>query len=324
MIEPTGNNIHSLQGGMPMNTQETQRLEQALHAACPSLELRRDEPMRQHTSFRIGGPAALMALPRTIQEAKAAFQTAAVFGVKPFFLGNGSNLLVADAGYDGFLIKLAGDFAQTGEVNHHLCAGSAVPLGKLACSALDRGLTGLEFASGIPGSLGGAVVMNAGAYGGEMAQVVYSVTCLQSSGNVRTLSAECCDFSYRHSVFTQQTDLCILWVELALTPGSQEDIRAKMVELAERRRARQPLDVPSAGSTFKRPAGHFAAALVEQCGCKGLTIGGAQVSPKHAGFLVNAGGATCADVLALVETVQRRVFDQTGVTLELEIRTLGV
>ena len=298
-----------------------EQLAAALRARCPELEIREWEPMARHTTFRIGGPVRLMALPKTVGEAKKALQAAGEREIVPFFLGNGSNLLVADEGYDGFVLKLTGEMDQIQEINCHLVAGSAVLLSRLAVAALGRGLTGLEFAHGIPGSLGGAVTMNAGAYEGEMAQVISSVTCLTRTGEVETVPAADCGFSYRRSAFSGGTRL-ILRAEFSLSQGDPEEIRAKMEDLARRRKEKQPLEYPSAGSMFKRPQGHFAAALIDQCGLKGLTVGGAQVSEKHAGFVINRGGATCADVLALVDQVKERVLQQTGVELEMEVRVL--
>ena len=299
-----------------------EQLAAALRAGCPDLELREQEPMSRHTTFRIGGPVRLMALPKTEKEAQAVLKTAWELECPPFFLGNGSNLLVADAGYEGFVLKLARGMDQVQEVNRRLVAGSAMLLSQLAWAALGRGLAGLEFAHGIPGTLGGAVFMNAGAYGGEMAQVVTAVTCLTRRGELETVPADRCAFSYRHSAFSDGSRL-ILRVEFSLPQGDPEEIRAKIEDLARRRKEKQPLEWPSAGSMFKRPPGHFAAALIDQCGLKGLTVGGAQVSEKHAGFVVNRGGATCADVLALVDQVRERVLRQTGVELEMEVRVLG-
>ena len=298
-----------------------EQLAAALRAGCPDLELREQEPMSRHTTFRIGGPVRLMALPKTEKEAQAVLKTAWELECPPFFLGNGSNLLVADAGYEGFVLKLARGMDQVQEVNRRLVAGSAMLLSQLAWAALGRGLAGLEFAHGIPGSLGGAITMNAGAYGGEMAQVVTAVTCLTRTGELQTVPADRCAFSYRHSAFSDGSRL-ILKAEFSLPQGDPEEIRAKIEDLAQRRREKQPLEYPSAGSMFKRPPGHFAAALIDQCGLKGLTVGGAQVSEKHAGFVVNRGGATCADVLALVEQVKERVFQRTGVELEMEVRVV--
>ena len=200
-------------------------------------------------------------------------------------------------------------------------AGGALLLSRLSRAALEHGLTGLEFAQGIPGSVGGAVTMNAGAYGGEIAQVLFQVVALERDGTKRVISGSDCDFGYRHSRFSEG-DLLISRAVFALPEGDREEISARMEDFAQRRREKQPLEYPSAGSMFKRPKGHFAAALIEQCGLKGLSVGGAQVSEKHAGFVVNRGGATCADVLALVERVKERVLQQTGVELEMEVRVL--
>ena len=298
-----------------------ERLEKLLRERCPEMELRVNEPMSRYTTFRIGGPAALMALPKTAGEAKAAVKTARELGIEPFFLGNGSNLLVADEGYPGFIIKLTWDFDGIREVNRGLEAGSAVLLSRLSNALVGRGLTGLEFAGGIPGSVGGAVTMNAGAYGGEMAQVLESVTFLDEAGEVCTLPVSECGFGYRKSIFSQRKCL-VLRARFRLEQGDGYAIKARMDELAAKRREKQPLEYPSAGSMFKRPPGHFAAALIDQCGLKGLTVGGAQVSEKHAGFVVNRGGATCGDVLALVDQVKEEVLRQTGVELEMEVKVL--
>ncbi len=304
-----------------------ERLEKLLRERCPEMELRVNEPMSKHTTFRIGGPAALMALPRTMEEVQTVLKTAAELGVEPFFLGNGSDLLVADRGYPGFIVKLAGEFeeicfcpAPKGGTPQ-LTAGGAALLSTLSKTALHWGLTGLEFAGGIPGSVGGAVTMNAGAYGGEMAQVLESVTFLDEAGEVCTLPVSECGFGYRKSIFSQRKCL-ILRARFRLEQGDGYAIKARMDELTAKRREKQPLEYPSAGSMFKRPPGHFAAALIDQCGLKGLTVGGAQVSEKHAGFVVNRGGATCADVLELVRQVKEEVLRQTGVELEMEVKVL--
>lgn len=304
-----------------------ERLEKLLRERCPEMELRVNEPMSKHTTFRIGGPAALMALPRTMEEVQTVLKTAAELGVEPFFLGNGSDLLVADRGYPGFIVKLAGEFeeicfcpAPKGGTPQ-LTAGGAALLSTLSKTALHWGLTGLEFAGGIPGSVGGAVTMNAGAYGGEMAQVLESVTFLDEAGEVCTLPVSECGFGYRKSIFSQRKCL-VLRARFRLEQGDGYAIKARMDELTAKRREKQPIDLPSAGSMFKRPPGHFAAALIDQCGLKGLTVGGAQVSEKHAGFVVNRGGATCGDVLALVDQVKEEVLRQTGVELEMEVKVL--
>lgn len=295
---------------------------QELRRRVPQLELREQEPMSSYTTFRIGGPARLIALPRSRKEAVAAVQAAKELDISPFFLGNGSDLLVSDQGYNGFVLKTSG-LDDVREVNHRLWAESGIPLARLAMAALGRGLTGLEFAHGIPGTLGGGVTMNAGAYGGELVQVLTSVTFLNEAGDVVTLPVEECALTYRHSLFTDHPVWLILEAEFALTPGDPAAIKAKMDELAQKRRSKQPLDLPSAGSTFKRPEGHFAAALIEQCGLKGMGVGGAQVSEKHAGFVVNRGGATADDVLRLMELIQNTVLRETGIALEPEVKFLG-
>lgn len=284
----------------------------------PGLELRRQEPMSRHTSFHIGGPAALMALPKTIDQAVTAVQVAHSMKIKPFFLGNGSNLLVSDDGVAGFLIKTTG--LNWCEVDGtQIRAGCGVILARLAHFAQENGLSGLEFAHGIPGSLGGGVTMNAGAYGGELAQVVRKVTCITDSGEIQEVTDF--DFQYRHSAFSDGRRM-ILAVQLELQPGDPQEIQARMDELSAQRRSKQPLEYPSAGSMFKRPANHYAAALIDQCGLKGFTVGGAQVSEKHAGFVVNTGGASCTDVLQLVEEVRAQVKAKTRVELEMEVKVL--
>lgn len=297
-----------------------EQLQAQLSRSCPALDLRAYEPMAQHTSFRIGGPARLMALPRSEGEAVAAVQAAAELEITPFFMGNGSNLLVSDRGVERFVIKSAPGLRDCRSSGTSVVACGGVSLAHLAVFARDRGLTGLEFAHGIPGSLGGAVCMNAGAYGGEMSQVVRSVVCLTADGALETVRD--CGFGYRHSAFSDGCRM-VLRAELELERGEVSAINAHMAQLQAQRKAKQPLEYASAGSTFRRPAGHFAGGLIEQCGLKGLAVGGAQVSEKHAGFLVNSGGATCADVLELVDQVQRAVLAQTGVKLELEVKVLA-
>lgn len=293
-----------------------------LSTNCPGLVLLKNEPMARHTTFRIGGPVPLMARPTTEEQVVESVKLAREGEVPLVVLGNGSNLLVADQGAEVFVLDMTGlnRLERTGE--REITAGAGVTLARLATFAAGEGLTGLEFASGIPGTLGGGVLMNAGAYGGEMVQVVRRTRCLTPEGTVKEIVGEAHDFSYRHSVFSQGEDV-ILSSVLELEPDNVEDIRARMAELAQKRKTKQPLEYPSAGSMFKRPQGHFAAALIEQCGLKGFAVGGAQVSEKHAGFVINRGNATCADVLALVKEVQRRVKEQTGVELEMEVRRLG-
>lgn len=302
-------------------------LERELRKICPDLELRKDEPMSKHTTFRVGGPTALMAFPKG-EEARAVVETAFRCNVMPFFLGNGSNLLVSDAGYDGFVVKLSGNYGEGEVFANELMVGGAMLLSQAANLALQHGLTGLEWAAGIPGTIGGAVTMNAGAYGGEMAQVLYQVHVLEYDGRLGVLSNNECAFTYRNSVFSDGQRQ-ILEAVFLLEPGDPAVIKARMEEFSAQRKAKQPLEYPSAGSTFKRPApvnGQpvYAAALIDRCGLKGLTVGGAQVSEKHAGFIINRGGATCNHILALIEQVKTRVYAQTGVELEMEVKTLGI
>ena len=298
-----------------------EQLAAALRQSCPALELREREPMARHTTFRIGGPVRLMALPRSEGEVLACLREAERAQVRLVVLGNGSNLLAADGEIPCFAVLLTGLDAleRTGE--REIWAGAGVSLARLASFAAQEGLAGLEFAHGIPGTLGGGVLMNAGAYGGEMVQVVKEVAAAGRNGGVETVPAELCGFSYRRSAFSDG-ERVILGAKFQLEPDDPAAIRGRMDDLARRRKEKQPLEYPSAGSMFKRPAGHFAAALIEQCGLKGLTVGGAQVSEKHAGFVINRGGATCADVLALVDQVKERVLQQTGVELEMEVRVL--
>jgi len=293
-------------------------LKEQLNTLCPQLDVRENEPLERHTSFHIGGPAALMALPATREEAILCVRTAVSLGIEPFFMGNGSNLLAADEGVGRFIVKTS-NLRRCEVEGTVITADSGITLARLAVFAREQGLTGLEFAHGIPGTLGGAVTMNAGAYGGEMAQVVRQVTVLTKSGEVEMLYNF--DFGYRHSAFSDGSRM-ILGAQMELAAGDRDQIAAKMEELAAQRQSKQPLEYPSAGSMFKRPEGYFAAALIDQCGLKGLRVGGAQVSEKHAGFVVNRGGATCADVLELVKQVKAQVMEQTGVTLEMEVKVL--
>lgn len=285
----------------------------------PDLEWVCDEPMAKHTSFRIGGPARRMAFPKTREQLVVLAGLLQEAGIEPLLLGNGTNLLVADEGLDTVVINTSAQLSrveQTGECE--LTADAGVSLCQMALFAWKQGLAGLAFAHGIPGTLGGGVVMNASAYGGELKDVVADVTALYPDG-VRTLTADEMGFSYRHSAFSSGEGI-VLGAKLKLEPGDPNAIKAKMDELMARRKASQPLEFPSAGSTFKRPPGHYAGPLIESCGLKGARIGGAEVSCKHAGFVVNAGGATCADVLALMEKVQKTVFDTYGVLLEPEVK----
>lgn len=286
----------------------------------PSLPLLENEPMSRHCSFRIGGPVRAMVFPKTAQELLALLTLLRRDGKKPLIVGNGTNLLVTDAPLERVAVmteKLCG-MERDGR---HITAQSGVTLARLAVSAQRWGLAGLEFAHGIPGSLGGAVSMNAGAYGGEMKDVTVSTVFLDEALNVNAVSRGAHEFSYRRSVFSD-TVCVILESVLALAPGEPGKIRARMEELASKRSASQPLNKPSAGSTFKRPAGGYAAAMIDEAGLKGFRIGGAAVSEKHAGFVVNLGGATFEDVRGVMEHVQDTVYGKFGVRLEPEVKII--
>lgn len=296
-------------------------LDKTVEDYLPGMKWLRDEPLSRHTSFRVGGPAKRMAFPRTTEELIILIGFLRERNVRTELLGNGTNVLCADEGLDACVVstgELAG-LERGGDLE--LTAEAGVSLSRLAVFAQKEGLGGLEFAHGIPGSLGGGVTMNAGAYGGSLSDVLTRVTALFPDG-VRTLDVTELDLGYRRSIFLKTPGAVVLRASLRLERRDPAVIRARMDELMERRRASQPLELPSAGSTFKRPEGHFAGALIEGTGLKGRSVGGAQVSPKHAGFVVNTGGATCADVLALMETIQETVFAVSGVRLEPEVRVL--
>lgn len=296
-------------------------LDKTIQDYLPDLKWIADEPMAKHTSFRIGGPAKRMAFPETREQLVLLTGFLQEVGITPLLIGNGTNLLVADEGLDTVVIDTSDKLSHielTGE--GEITADAGVSLAKLAVFAWKHGLTGLEFAHGIPGTLGGGIVMNAGAYGGELKDVVTEVTALYPDG-VRALTPAALDLSYRHSVFSSG-DGIVLGAKLRLEQGNADSIKARMDDLMARRKASQPLELPSAGSTFKRPTGYYAGPLIEGCGLKGCRVGGAEVSRKHAGFVVNAGGATCADVLALIEKVQKTVYDAHGVMLEPEVKII--
>ncbi len=292
-----------------------------LREKLPGLEIKAGEPMAAHTSFRIGGPSALMLLPASAEELTEALRLLHARGVRPLLLGAGTNVLAPDEGLPGVTVLTRGVSAieQTGPDTVTACCGAL--LSRLAVFAQERGLAGLEFAHGIPGTVGGGVFMNAGAYGGEIRQVAVRTTVILPDGTLKDYAGEEQGFRYRGSTF-QAAKGTVLRTEFRLTPGDPAEIRARMQDLAQRRRSKQPLELPSAGSAFKRPEGHYAGALIEAAGLKGFRIGGAAVSEKHAGFVVNLGGATAADVRALLAAVQQRVFEQSGVMLEPEIRLL--
>ena len=289
-----------------------------IRSLFPELEIRENEPLKNHSSFRIGGPADVMFLPKTTEELAGLYKLLLEGEVRHFVMGNGSNLLFADEGYRGAVIKTSGLNEVSLAAENTLRAQCGALLSQTAVFARKNALSGMEFAHGIPGSVGGAVVMNAGAYGGEIKDVAVKTVYLNASGEVREAVGEEHDFGYRHSRF--QPGEIVLSCDFVLQPGDENEIQEKMSELAAKRKASQPLELPSAGSTFKRPVGGYAAALIDQAGLKGLTVGGAQVSPKHAGFVVNIDGASCADVLALMEKIKEAVFAASGIELEPEVR----
>ena len=277
--------------------------------------------MARHTSFRVGGPARRMAFPEKGEQLVLLLSMAWECGARPLVIGNGTNLLAPDSGLDRLVVETSGlSRLDMGEEPGRLLAESGVPLARLADFACRQGLTGLEFAHGIPGTVGGGVCMNAGAYGGELKQVVSGVSALFPEEGVKFLTGEELAFGYRRSFLTEHPEAVVLYAVFRLSAGDPEAIRETQRSLMARRKASQPLEWPSAGSTFKRPEGHFAGTLIEQCGLKGLGVGGAQVSEKHAGFLINRGGATCADIKELIRQVQEAVLEKTGVRLEPEVK----
>ena len=296
-------------------------LDKTIRDYLPDLKWVADEPMAKHTSFRIGGPAKRMAFPQTREQLVVLMGFLQDAGVKPLLIGNGTNLLIADEGLDTVVINTADRLSHMALLEEEVIeADAGVSLCQLALFAWKHGLTGLEFAHGIPGTLGGGVVMNACAYGGELKDSVAEATALYHDG-IKVLTPAELDFSYRRSVFSAGEGI-VLGAKVKLERGDPDAIKAKMDELMARRRASQPLELPSAGSTFKRPTGYYAGPLIEGCGLKGCRVGGAEVSPKHAGFVVNVGSATCADVLALIEKVQKTVYDAHGVMLEPEVKII--
>ena len=280
-----------------------------------------NEPMSRHTTLKLGGPADYLVFPRSAEEIRALFAEAGAYNLPVTVIGHGSNLLVLDGGIRGLVISVSKNMRQIRREGDRLIAQAGAMLGSVAAEAAEAGLAGLEFASGIPGTVGGAMTMNAGAYGGEMAQVVTRVNGITPDGKPVTLSNEEMQFGYRTSA-VGRINFVVTEVVFTLTPGEPEEIRARMAELNVQRAEKQPLDQPSAGSTFKRPEGYFAAALIDQCGLKGYAVGGAQVSMKHAGFLIN-NGESSKDFLELMEKVQQIVEERVGVKLEPEIRIIG-
>ena len=280
-----------------------------------------EEPMKKHTTFRVGGPADVLVQPDETALV-AILALCRQYHVSYSFIGNGSNLLVGDKGIRGVVIEMTDPMGNIEVDGTKITAQAGAMLSKIANTAASNGLGGMEFAAGIPGSMGGAVTMNAGAYGGEMKDVIRQVTVLTPECEQKVLSREKLDLSYRHSCIPKNHFL-VLEAELSLTPAPEQEIRAKMAELREKRVEKQPLEYPSAGSTFKRPEGYFAGKLIMDAGLRGYAVGDAQVSEKHCGFVINRGNATAAEILQLMKDVQERVKKQSGVTLEPEVKMIG-
>ena len=295
-------------------------LQQNVTALLQNIEHRFEEPLSRHTSFKIGGGAEVMVFPKTAQELSVTMKAAQQLSVKPVILGAGTNILAPDDGVRGIVICLKDcldGMEQLDETSIRVMAG--VTMTRAAVFAANLGLSGLEFAHGIPGSVGGGVYMNAGAYGGEICQVCTQVAVMDYKGEITVKSNAEMEFSYRHS-FLEENPGVVLYADFRLTKAPAEEIKGKMQELMTKRKSSQPLDMPSAGSAFKRPVGGYAAALIDETGLKGFQVGGAQVSTKHAGFVVNAGNATAKDVLSLLKQVSDKVYDCTGIRLEPEVR----
>ncbi|MCR5591079.1 MAG: UDP-N-acetylmuramate dehydrogenase [Lachnospiraceae bacterium] len=300
-----------------MNIEITEQLK----SIVDSSRILADEPMRAHTTFRTGGPADLFIMLKSIKEATETVRLLLAHDIDFTVIGNGSNLLVSDSGYRGCILCMGMDDIKT--EGARITAGAGAMLSRIAGTACENSLTGLEFASGIPGSVGGAIVMNAGAYGGEIKDVASSVTLLDiMTGEVLTRSAEEMEFGYRTSI-VKQYPYIVLEACFELSAGDKAEIKEKMDDLARRRREKQPLEYPSAGSTFKRPEGYFAGKLIEDAGLKGFSAGGASVSEKHCGFVINKGDATSSDIISVIRTVRSKVAEKFGVTLEPEVVMLG-
>ena len=285
------------------------------------MEYLREEPLSKHTSFRIGGPAELMVFPRTPEELSVVLKAAREEGIDPVILGAGTNVLAPDEGLRGLVVCTRDCLGGMKHRGNTIRVMAGVLMSRAAVFARDRGLGGMEFAHGIPGTVGGGIYMNAGAYGGELRQIAEKTRVMDLNGEIHEYIGEEQGFGYRTSAF-QAVPCVIIETVFRLSPADPAEITARMQELAAKRRASQPLELPSAGSTFKRPVGGYAAALIQQAGLMGQGVGGAQVSTKHAGFVVNVGGATAKDVLATIELIQKRVYETSGIQLEPEVRIL--
>ena len=299
-----------------------QNFEQSLYTVIDAAKVLQNEPMKKHTTFRIGGPADYFIMPSDEQELAEVLRICKEYEVPIYIVGNGSNLLVGDGGFRGVIIQLYKEMGTLSIEENQITAQAGCSLAQIANAALAEELTGFEFAAGIPGTLGGAVVMNAGAYGGEMKDVLVSVRVMTEDGQILELAADELQLGYRTSVIPEKHYI-VLGAVLQLQHGEKESIKAQMDELRQKRVSKQPLEYPSAGSTFKRPEGYFAGKLIQDAGLKGFTVGGAQVSEKHSGFVINKGQATAADVMELIRQVTEKVENETGVTMEPEVKRIG-
>lgn len=299
-----------------------QELGKKLLSILKEEQVKKDEPMKSHTTFRVGGPAAYFVTPQTAEEVAKVIEACTQENVPYYIVGNGSNLLISDKGYEGVIIQIYKQMNQVEVEGTQIRAQAGALLSMIAKRALDAELTGFEFAAGIPGTLGGASVMNAGAYGGEMKDVLQSVTVLTDEGEVKVLVKEELELGYRTSVIAKKGYI-VLEAVIELQKGEKEAIQAVMDELKEKRVTKQPLEYPSAGSTFKRPEGYFAGKLIQDAGLRGFQVGGAQVSEKHCGFVINKDQATAADVMNLMNQVSDKVYEAFGVRLEPEVKRLG-
>ena len=310
---------------MNIETSNIKNTIEKIRAIIPEERVLIDEPMSRHTSFRIGGPAAAFVTVCNEEELEKLLFLLLDDDAEYMLIGNGSNFLVADEGYPGIMMILGGEFEDIVQHEDDECCvtvGAARSLGSTSAFLTEKGLAGMEFASGIPGSIGGAVFMNAGAYGGEMKDIVKSVRLMKPDGSeIVELDAEEMDFGYRHSV-VEDTGLIVLSAVFELESDDPEAIAARVRELQDKRNSKQPVNYPSAGSTFKRPVGGYAAALIDEAGLKGYRVGGAMVSEKHAGFVINAGGATAEDVLSVMRHVRKTVYENSGIMLEPEVRLI--
>jgi UDP-N-acetylmuramate dehydrogenase len=301
---------------------DKERISEKIKSVVANGRVMVDEPMKHHTTFKIGGPADLLVEPSSIEEVESVLNICRSEDIPVTVIGNGSNLLVRDGGIRGIVIKIAEMLSNVSVYEEKIVAEAGALMSKISSRALENALEGFEFASGIPGTIGGAVTMNAGAYGGEIKDYVSAVTCIDAKGNVKEYSGDEMAFGYRKSL-VQTEGLVVLGVEISLKRGDRDEIKSKIDDYTERRTSKQPLHLASGGSTFKRPEGHFAGKLIEDAGLRGLRHRNIQVSEKHCGFVVNLGESKAEDVLNLIGVVQKTVYDKFGVQLEPEIRIIG-